>query len=69
MENTTQPQPEKAPELTVKDLVNIKVIVDTAVRRGTFAAEELSAVGAAYDKLNTFLSAVQASAPAEQTEK
>jgi hypothetical protein len=48
----------KQPELTVTDLTNIRSIVDVAVRRGTFVASELSAVGATYDKLNAFLNAV-----------
>lgn len=68
MEDTNQVQQEARPaELSVKDLVNIRAIVDTAVRRGAFSAEEVSAVGAAYDKLNVFLNAVQ-SANATQTD-
>lgn len=70
MENTTnQVEQEARPaELSVKDLVNIRAIIDTAVRRGAFSAEEASAVGAVYDKLNAFLNAVQ-SANAAQTEQ
>jgi hypothetical protein len=68
MENTTQAQPTTAaPELSVKDLVNIRAIVDAAVRRGAFGAEELSAVGAAFDKLNVFLNAVQSANAAEDS--
>jgi hypothetical protein len=67
MEDTNQVQQEARPaELSVKDLVNIRAVVDTAVRRGAFSAEEVSAVGAVYDKLNAFLNAVQA-ANADQT--
>ena len=64
MENQESPQAApgaeapKQPELTVTDLTNIRSIVDVAVRRGTFVASELSAVGATYDKLNAFLNAV-----------
>jgi hypothetical protein len=47
-----------APELTITDLINIRSIVDVAVRRGAFGAAEVSAVGAAFDRLNTFLNAV-----------
>ena len=58
-ENQTQeaaaPQ---APELTITDLANLRSIVDVAVRRGVFAANEISAVGTTYDKLNAFLVAV-----------
>lgn len=59
-ENQTQ-EPAAAPqtpELTITDLANLRSIVDVAVRRGVFAANEISAVGAAYDKLNAFLNAV-----------
>jgi len=63
-ENQTQePVAEEAaapqtPELTITDLGNIRSIVDVAVRRGVFAANEISAVGATYDKLNAFLNAI-----------
>ena len=46
------------PELTITDLINIRSVVDVAVRRGAFGAAEVSAVGAAFDRLNTFLNAV-----------
>jgi hypothetical protein len=59
-ENTT------APELTVTDLSNIRSILDVAVRRGTFSASEISGVGAAYDRLNTFLTAVQEQAKTQE---
>jgi hypothetical protein len=52
------PQPAPTPELTVTDLINIRAILDVAVRRGAFGAAEASAVGATFDKLNTFLNAV-----------
>jgi hypothetical protein len=48
----------QTPELTITDLGNLRSIVDVAVRRGVFAANEISAVGATYDKLNAFLNAV-----------
>jgi hypothetical protein len=51
------------PQLTIVDLQNLRAIIDTAVRRGTFGATEISAVGGAFDRLNAFLTAV---APAEQ---
>lgn len=46
------------PELTITDLANLRSIVDVAVRRGVFAATEISAVGATFDKLNVFLNTV-----------
>lgn len=54
-----------APELSITDLQNLRAIVDTAVRRGAFAANEISAVGAVYDRVNSFLNAV---APAAKTD-
>jgi hypothetical protein len=48
----------KAPELTINDLGNLRSIIDVAVRRGAFGASEVSAVGAAFDRLNNFLNAV-----------
>lgn len=56
MENTQAQQP--SPELTLVDLQNLRAIVDLASRRGAFGAGELSAVGATFDKLNTFLQSV-----------
>lgn len=66
MENQDQVQdtatedtaPAPTPELSISDLQNLRSLVDTAVRRGAFAANELSAVGAVYDRVNAFLNAV-----------
>lgn len=55
-----------APELTITDLANLRSIVDVAVRRGVFAATEISAVGATFDKLNAFLNAVAPQKTEEQ---
>ena len=55
-----------APELTITDLINVRSVIDVAVRRGAFGASEISAVGATFDKLNTFLNAV---APAKAEEQ
>ena len=70
MENQEQAQmPEQAveaaqqPQLSINDLQNLRSIVDMAVRRGAFGANEMSAVGAAYDRVNAFLNAV---APANE---
>lgn len=54
MEEQAQPA---APELTLTDLANLRSIVEVAVRRGAFAANETTAIGATYDKINTFLNA------------
>lgn len=53
-----EPVAQAQPELTVSDLNNLRSILDVAVRRGAFSAAEISAVGAAFDKLNNFLNAV-----------
>lgn len=59
MENQEQTTEQQAsPELTVNDLNNLKQIIEAAVRRGTFNAGEISGVGNAYDKLNSFLTAI-----------
>ena len=62
--------PAAAPELTLTDLANLRSVVEVAVRRGCFAANEMTAVGATYDKINAFLNAAmpaktETEAPAE----
>ena len=62
-----QPEATAQPELNINDLQNIRAIIDTAVRRGAFGANEATAVGAVFDRLNTFLTAVTPpQAPADQ---
>jgi len=55
------------PELSLTDLHNLRSIVDTASRRGAFHAQEMSAVGSVFDKLNNFLNAVKPAQPQEET--
>ena len=55
------------PELTVQDLSNLRAIIDVASQRGAFRAAEFAAVGAAFNKLDTFLNAV--APPAEQADE
>ncbi len=43
------------PELTITDLINIRTIIDVAVKRGTFAANEVAGVGTIYNKLDSFV--------------
>ena len=56
-------------QLTVTDMASLHALLELASQRGAFRANELSQVGAVYDKLSAFLSAVQAQADAaaEQT--
>ena len=52
------PEQPAAPELTINDLMAVRSIIDVATSRGAFKANELEAVGKAYNKLATFLSSV-----------
>ena len=56
--------------LTLQDLKTLHEVVQVSSSRGAFRAEELSAVGAIYDKLTKFLSNVeaqQAETPEQET--
>ena len=62
------PAQASAPELNITDLQNLRSVVETAVKRGAFAAAELTAIGSVYDRINTFLNAVVTQKPAEQAQ-
>jgi hypothetical protein len=76
MENQTQDttqettnQAAAAPQLGVGDLKNLLGIVDIASRRGAFQANEMSSVGATFDRVNAFLNSLQAdAAPADASQ-
>ena len=53
-------------QITIADLDTIKNIIDLACTRGAFRGEEISQVGAVYDKLTVFLEAVIAQAKAQE---
>ncbi len=57
-----------APELSVTDLINIKSILEVAVKRGAFNANELSGVGSVYDKLSKFLSMIPSKQSSPESE-
>lgn len=60
------PQGDQGPALSLEELNMLMQVVDLAVQRGAFRGNEMSQVGAVYDKLNAFLGAVaQANQPAE----
>ena len=61
MENTTD-----LTQITIADLDVLRNIVDLACTRGAFRGEELTQVGAIYDKLTQFLAAVIEQAKAQQ---
>jgi len=52
------------PQLAFTDLASIRSIIEAAIQRGAFKPNELTYVGAAYDKLAAFLTAHE---PAETT--
>jgi len=56
-------------QLTIADLASLHSMVEAASQRGAFRANELSQVGAVYDKLSAFLahSRNQSDDAAEQT--
>lgn len=56
-----------APDLTVQDLQALKAIIDVASQRGAFKPNEMVTIGQVYNKLESFLAAVQAQ-QAQQTE-
>ena len=51
--------------LTITDLTAIHRIIDTACTRGAFKGSEMSEVGMIYDKLESFLTTIQAQAKAQ----
>lgn len=46
-------------ELSVNDLAVLKQVIDVASQRGAFRPNEMVTVGSIYNKLETFLGAVQ----------
>lgn len=53
-------------QLTITDLQLLGQIIDLASRRGAFQAPELAQVGAAYNKLASFLAYVDATTKASE---
>jgi len=52
------PEAEQAPQLGVGDLQNAAQVIDAAVSRGAFRANEAAQVGAVYEKLTSFIKSV-----------
>ena len=70
VEQVEEVQQADAPEdtsISLNDLQVLSNIVDLATQRGAFRGNELTQVGAVFDKLSTFLAQV-AAAQAEQTD-
>jgi hypothetical protein len=60
----------QAAGLSIQDLRIFKEIVDVASARGAFKADEFSAIGDTYNRLNTFLAQIDVqNAPAEEEEE
>lgn len=61
---------QKAPELTINDLIAIRNLIDIVTTRGVFKANELSSVGILFDRLTVFLeAATKKETPASQGEQ
>ena len=69
---TAAPAQAEAPSLGVQDLQNCAQIIDIAMTRGAFRANEAAQVGAVYNKIEAFVKSVaehqnqNAEAPASQ---
>lgn len=48
-------QENNVPRITIEDISNVQKIISTATARGAFRAEEMSAVGATYDRIRAYL--------------
>lgn len=57
-EAETKEVAQEQPGLTVNDLAMMVQVIQLATQRGTFKADELSAVGGLYDRVSKFLAAV-----------
>jgi hypothetical protein len=69
VDTTTETQSNVVPEsINLSDLAVLLQVVDLATQRGAFRGAELSQVGALFDKLNAFLSYVQAQQQASNQE-
>ena len=57
MTEQTKEESPAAPNLTLQDLTLVVQLLQLGAQRGSWKAEELSTVGALYDKLVVFLTA------------
>lgn len=64
-EETTQTETQEEPKVTLNDLQLLAQVVDLASSRGAFRGNELTQVGAVYDKLTGFLNHVAEKQKAE----
>lgn len=64
-----QPAAPGTPDLSITDLQNLRAIIDVASTRGAFKAAEMAAVGAVFNKLDAFLTAVSAQQSAQNAQQ
>lgn len=65
--DTTDVPAQTPPAVTINDIAFLVQVVEIVAQRGAFKAEELSSVGAVYDKVKAFISA-NIPQPAQPTE-
>ncbi len=68
-EQPEAPQAAEEGNLTIADLQTISNIIDIAMTRGAFRANEARSVGEAFDKISAFLQNVQRQAEEQQTQQ
>jgi len=56
------------PQLTVQDLIQLRTCIELGSQRGAWRANELTAVGTIYEKLNAFLTTLLPPKDAEADE-
>lgn len=57
------------PQITLADIATLKQIVEVATNRGAFRAEELSQIGAVYDRVSAWVEAMTQQEATEDTEQ
>jgi hypothetical protein len=70
MSEETNNVPAQTSGVTLNDITFLVNVVEIVAQRGAFKAEELSTVGAVYDKVKAFIAnAQQAAQPTEGTDQ
>ena len=67
--DTAREQQAQEGNLTIADLQTISNIIDIAMTRGAFRANEAKTVGESYEKINAFLQTVQQTAADQQAQQ
>lgn len=57
------------PQITIADIAMLKQIVEVASSRGAFRAEELSQVGAVYDRVTAWVESITQEATENEAEQ